>query len=153
MGRLVEDAIALDLKQCMTTTALGTLGETFVANWLQAHHWTLLAHQWHGRGGELDLVAYRTIPDQQQFTGIAFVEVKTRTRSHWDANGLLAVTPQKQAKLWQTAQLYLSTHTHLAHLACRFDVALVQARRVADPSPSPAYTLSLQAYLENAFSC
>lgn len=136
----------------MNTTELGTLGEALVADWLQTQNWLILARQWHCRGGELDLVAQRSTPDQQQFTGIAFVEVKTRTRGHWDADGILAVTPQKQAKLCHAAQLYLMTYPALAHLPCRFDVALVAARRMPTPVASSPYTLKLQAYLAGAFS-
>ncbi|WP_448561668.1 YraN family protein [Trichothermofontia sp.] len=122
---------------------VGHLGEAIVAQWLQSQGWTVLAQRWHCRWGELDLIAQsgsvevgailqgrryanadavNPMPSQPT---LAFVEVKTRQQENWDANGLLAITPKKQAKLWQAARLFLATAPHLADLACRFDVALV----------------------------
>ena len=119
----------------MTTKQVGDRGEILVAKLLQANGWEILETQWRCRWGELDLVAC----DRQW---LLFVEVKTRSDRNWDANGLLAVTAQKQAKLIKSASAFLGIHPDLATLACRFDVALVH-RGSSD--------FWLQTYIEQAF--
>ena len=132
-----------------STATLGELGEQLVARWLQQQGWQILHHRWRCRWGELDLIARQQPPnletdrDSQNFglttemrsPCIAFVEVKTRSRGNWDATGLLAITPQKQAKLYQAAQLFLADYPDLASFPCRFDVALVRCQSVLPPSP------------------
>ena len=138
-----------------STPDIGTLGENLVAAWLQAEGWVILQRRWQCRWGELDLIAQR----QSQ---LAFVEVKTRSQGNWDANGLLAVTPQKQAKLWRAAQIFLADHPKLADLPCRFDVALVGCQRVPQRPLREqdrdqrslqinGYQLTLQDYIQAAF--
>lgn len=134
----------------MTPSAqLGQQAEDLVAVWLQQQQWQILARRWHSRRGELDLVALH------YELGLAFVEVKARSRGNWDAEGLLALTPAKQAKLLFTAQMFLAAHPQWAELPCRFDLALVRSL------PRPRFTtegdvaqpnhLTLQRYIVGAF--
>ncbi|MGD1859421.1 MAG: YraN family protein [Leptolyngbyaceae cyanobacterium] len=129
---------------------LGDRGEALVAEWLQRQGWMIVAQQWHCRWGELDLVA--RYPNAT--LGIAFVEVKTRRRAGIDQGGKLAITPQKQQKLWRSAQQFLVKQPHYSDLPCRFDVALVlQGDRpnglLKTRHGQPILTLT--EYIENAF--
>lgn len=149
----------------------GILGENLVAEWLQAQGWEILHRRWRCRWGELDLIAlgeerghFRA--DVPESPIVLFVEVKTRSQGNWDADGMLAMSEAKQAKLWQAAEIFLSTHPELANCPCRFDVALVRCHR-AQPDNQPELTstvaigqpirigdccLTLQEYIESAFS-
>lgn len=152
----------------------GQLAETLVAQWLTLQGWTVLHQRWHCPYGELDIIATR-------LDTLVFVEVKARSKGNWDANGLLSVTPRKQAKLWHAAQLFLADSPHLAAFSCRFDVAVLSCKPVRSSgteSPQPqlslplaiasrfpqkgieigqpivfeGYELTLQQYIPNAFS-
>lgn len=144
------------------TAAVGAYGERLVAQWLQRRGWMLLQQRWHCRWGELDLIMGQPIPESSQFALIAFVEVKTRSDRNWDETGKLAITPQKQSKIWKAAQVFLTQHPHLAEQPCRFDVALVQCEKLSgaiDLSQingdtrivTDGYQLTLYEYLPDAF--
>ncbi|MEG4031387.1 MULTISPECIES: YraN family protein [unclassified Microcoleus] len=166
---------------------IGTLGENLVAEWLQQQGWEILHRQWHCRWGEIDIIALGRDEESEINRGnenspfpiphspfpiphsqtLAFVEVKTRRRGNWDAGGMLAINTTKQAKLWQTAEIFLSTHADLANNYCRFDVALVRCEPLQQDTkeilpPLTAahsqsavagnYRLTLQEYIRSAFS-
>lgn len=114
---------------------VGNHGEILVAQLLKANGWQILETQWRCCWGELDLIAC----DSQL---LLFIEVKTRSDRNWDADGSLAITPKKQAKLIKSASTFLAQNPQLSTLACRFDVALVR-RTTAD--------FCLQTYIEQAF--
>lgn len=94
----------------------GPAGERATAEYLVARGHTIVERNWHGRGGELDLI---TLHD-----GILhFVEVKTRTRSEsvggvWDT-----ISASKRGKLVRTAEAYLLDAP--PHDGCVLSVALV----------------------------
>jgi putative endonuclease len=100
----------------MTT---GELGEEVVAQWLLTRGGKILQRRWRWKRGEIDLIAIES-------NTLLFIEVKTRNRRNWDEDGLLAINPQKQARIIQTAQLFLLKHPHLAEYSCRFDAAIVR---------------------------
>jgi putative endonuclease len=132
----------------------GKQGEEVVAQWLIDRGGKILHHRWRWRRGEIDLIGIEA-------DTLLFIEVKTRNRSNWDANGLLAITPQKQAKILSTAQLFLVKHPHLAEYPCRFDVAIVRHQPIHQSiDGTPLYTVAdlaagehlvLLDYLANAF--
>ena len=151
-----------------STIKLGKLGEQLVAGWLEAQNYQIIHHHWHCRWGEIDLIAYNQTPNGKLFPDAAnllFVEVKTRSQGNWDLDGILAITRQKQRKIILTAQLFLSEYPQLAHIPCRFDVALVHARKQKYPPTKKdsqpirlgqatfmgEYQLTLQNYLPSAF--
>jgi len=146
----------------IATSTLGSLGEDFVARWAEAQGWVILEQRWHCRWGELDVIMAQRSPDAAQWELIAFVEIKTRSSGNWDENGALAITPAKQAKLWQTAELFLSDHPTLADVPCRFDVALVLGERLRGEidlaqvdgktvAIASGYKLTLHEYIPAAF--
>lgn len=130
---------------------VGWLGEEFVARWLRSHGWTIVAQQWRCRWGELDIIAVpprllhreaspaRHSIAQHPARSLLFIEVKTRNANNWDADGALAISALKQAKLWRAVRVFLSRHPEYGEAVCRFDVALVRCDRLR--SVDPAFTI------------
>lgn len=108
---------------------LGDWGEALVADWIRQQGWQIVARRWHCRWGELDIVAQTPAPQPT----LAFVEVKSRRPGNWDHEGRMAVTVQKQRKLWRSAEIFLAQQPQYAALPCRFDVALVVRSRQPRP--------------------
>jgi putative endonuclease len=136
--------------------AIGKLGEELVSSWLETQNCQILARNWTCRWGEIDLIVRDLARDS-----LAFVEVKTRRDRNWDEDGKIAIDSAKQAKLIETASLYLAKYPQLAESPCRFDVALVRyQKRSLHKTVIPLdrslkiddeYELVLQEYLYNAF--
>lgn len=117
----------------------GALGEDLVAQWLQSQGWQILYRRWRCRWGEIDIIAQQSNAKSQPT--LAFVEVKTRSRSNWDADGLLSINRQKRSKLLQTSEIFLADHPELADMTCRFDVALVCCQQLPR-NPQKLFDLS-----------
>lgn len=135
----------------------GTVAEAIAAQWLMNQRWTILHHRWRCRWGEIDLIAQPTHSNQvlaapqimtfnQRSSHLAhpliFVEVKSRSRGNWDADGLLSITTAKQAKLWKAAELFLSETPYWTQCACRFDVILIRQGRSPQSSASRSALIS-----------
>ncbi|MHC5599539.1 MAG: YraN family protein [Nostoc sp.] len=170
---------------------IGELGEDLVAQWLQSTGWIILHRRFSSRWGEIDIIAeYNEGSGKEQgcqeageefltsnsslltpnsplptpHSMLAFVEVKTRSSGSWDAGGRSAITPQKQAKIWRTAGIFLAQYPEKADYSCRFDVAIVYCQRISKnltgvtanqealaTSSVPGYKLKLQEYILAAF--
>jgi putative endonuclease len=84
--------------------ALGARGEEIAASYFKRQGYLIEQCNWRfGRLGELDLVL---VHPQEQIR--VFVEVKTRKGSSC-GTALEAITPKKQATLFQLAEAYLNT--------------------------------------------
>jgi putative endonuclease len=135
----------------MTT---GEQGEEVVAQWLIARGGKILHRRWKWKRGEIDLIAVES-------DTLLFIEVKTRNRRNWDNDGLLAINPQKQARIIRTAELFLVKHPDLAEYPCRFDAGIVRHQTIQQAIfGTPLHTMTdlaanecllLLDYIPNAF--
>lgn len=119
----------------MTTKEIGLFGEAAVAKYLRERGYTLLAHGYRCRFGEIDLIAKKR-------STLAFVEVKLRSPRSY---GLPreAVDAVKQEKIRKTALSYLADKK--LDQPARFDVAEVYIAVKETPQ------IERIEYIENAF--
>ncbi|MGF1933594.1 MAG: YraN family protein [Nostoc sp. ChiQUE02] len=153
---------------------IGSLGEDLVAQWLQSTGWIILHRRFSCRWGEIDIIAQYdgSVGEAGEQGGklltqqslLAFVEVKTRSSGSWDGGGRSAITPQKQAKIWRTAGIFLAQYPEKADYSCRFDVAIVYCQQISKnitgvtasqkalaTSSVAGYKFKLQEYILAAF--
>lgn len=97
-----------------SAVALGVAAETFVSDMLRQEGWSVLARNWRGGGGELDIVALRD-------GVLRVVEVKART----SADPLLAITPGKQRRLIRASEAFLA-QTDAPWQEVSFSIAMVE---------------------------
>lgn len=115
----------------------GPLGETLAGRYLVRRGWRIIARNWRGGGGELDLVAVRG-------GVVAFVEVKTRgDRVALDE----PVTSAQRMRLVRAASAFLASHPELDRAWARFDLIGVDSgggrrriRHLADAFDAPSGT-------------
>lgn len=105
-----------------TRLRLGAMGESLAAAWYEDRGYRLLARNWRGPSGELDLVVRR---DRL----VVFCEVKTRATPAFGSPAL-AVGPDKQRRLRRLAVEFLAAHPQGGVADLRFDVAAVVAGEV-----------------------
>jgi putative endonuclease len=94
---------------------LGRRGEALAAWYLRAKLYRIRATRFKTPAGEIDIVAER-------FGVVAFVEVKSRTRTQTDFDPLLAVDRQR---IVRAANIYVARHPELVTRALRFDIILL----------------------------
>lgn len=105
---------------------IGQVAEEIACQYLQAEGLTLLTRNFHSRYGEIDLILLHNQPDGHY---LCFVEVKARhVRSYVTAAESIAQA--KQAKIIQTAHVYLQKYPEYQHLFCRFDAFTLDYRNL-----------------------
>jgi len=100
------------------STKLGQAGEDRAVRYLQHRGYTILGRNVRLARGELDIIAKH---DEL----LIFVEVKAHQTYE---SALLAVHPDKCARLQSAAETWLSQHPNYAHLQCRFDSIILTPR-------------------------
>lgn len=93
----------------------GAQAEQWAAQHLQQQGMKLIARNYHGRFGEIDLI-------MQDGAALIFIEVRLRRNA--DFGGAAAsIDAHKQQRIIRTAQQYLSSLARIP--PCRFDVVLM----------------------------
>jgi putative endonuclease len=95
--------------------SLGHRGEQHAAEHIQQHGWHILAHNYHCRGGEIDIIGKKE-------NTISFIEVKARTKRYFPHSQV--ITPQKQKHIIYAARNYIAQE-QLRNCVLRFDVAII----------------------------
>ena len=114
----------------------GQDAELACCRYLQQQGLTLLAKNYHGRRGELDLV-------MRENNTVVFVEVRYR-KSNAYGGALESITASKQQKLRITAEQYLQQETGLRY--GRFDVVAMSDK--VQNNGATSYTFE---WIKNAF--
>lgn len=97
----------------------GRQGEGLAAWWLRLKGYRVLARNFRGGGGEIDLIVRRGAI-------LAMVEVKTRSDL---VSASEALGPRQRARIVRATEAFLQQRPQLARLSLRFDVILVAPGR------------------------
>ena len=87
---------------------------------LRLHGWRILACGWRSPVGEIDIIARR-------WGVLAAIEVKSRPDF---ATGAAALLPRQQRRIARAVEAFLAMRPELATLALRFDVMIVEPKRL-----------------------
>jgi len=93
----------------------GAAAELLAANYLITQGLEIIVRNYHTRFGEIDLIA-------KDKSTLVFVEVRSRSTNAF-GGAASSITKAKSAKLWKTAQIYLTQFPSLP--VCRFDAVLI----------------------------
>jgi putative endonuclease len=103
---------------------IGQEFEALASNYLQSQGYEILERNYHGRYGEIDLVA-------RENNSLVFVEVRMRRRGGW-VSALESLTARKRQALWVAGERYLAEH-EIHDTDVRFDLVAIS---VEDGMPS-----------------
>ena len=101
----------------MTSTQKGRIGEKEAADFFRKMGYSVLAKNYRGRRGEIDLVAAKD-------GGLVFVEVKRWTT--YGAESLeRGISQRKRQRIVETSKRYLLEHPEFDDCSIRYDVLFV----------------------------
>jgi putative endonuclease len=98
----------------------GQIAEYFCRWHLRLHGWRILACDWRCPVGEIDILARRR-------DILAVIEVKSRTDF---ATGAAALSLRQRRRIARATEAFLLMRPDLAAMAIRFDVMVVEPRRL-----------------------
>jgi putative endonuclease len=98
----------------------GRLAEHLCRWHLRLRGWRILACDWRCPSGEIDILARRR-------DVLAAIEVKSRRDF---ATGALALAPRQRRRIARAVEAFLVSRPELSPLAIRFDVMVVEPRRL-----------------------
>lgn len=98
----------------------GRVAELMCRWHLRLRGWRIVARDWRCPSGEIDILARRG-------RVLAVIEVKSRPDF---AAGAAALSPRQRRRIARATEVFLLTHPDLAAMAVRFDVMVVEPRRL-----------------------
>ena len=101
--------------------SIGDKFEVEAVNLVRATGMRILARNFSGKTGEVDIVA---VADDT----LVFLEVRARRHPRY-ASAAGSVDRRKQLRILRTAQLFLQRYPQWAHMPCRFDVIAFDPRQ------------------------
>ena len=97
----------------------GHFAERIACWWLRLAGYQIVDRRWRTVTGDIDLIAKRR-------RLLVFVEVKCR----FDSQHIAAPTPRQCQRIRSTVSLFLARYTAFSNYQCRFDLLIVNHRKV-----------------------